>query len=166
MAIKIRDYISTDAQALNETVLQAFKQFSSEYNEWENFCKRIGSMSSLSEESEIIVAEFGGEFSGAVAYYSPGKDSTGYFPNQWASIRLLVVSPGSRGNGIGRALMDECISRAKRDSAQAIGLHTSIIMKVALSMYRRMGFEKIKDIPAIHGVPYSIYKLPLTEGSV
>ena len=111
-------------------------------------------MSSLSTESEIIVAEYGGEFSGAVAYYKPGKDQTGYFPMDWASIRLLVVNPTSRGKGIGRALMNECVSRANRDLASAMGLHTSPIMDVALSMYLRMGFQKVKEIPEIHGVPY------------
>ena len=161
MTLNIREYDSRDADALNETVLQAFKQFSSEYNEWDTFCKRIGTMSSLSAESEIIVAEYGGTFSGAVAYYGPGLDATGYFSKKWASIRLLVVNPNSRGKGIGRGLMEECINRAERDSAQAIGLHTSSIMEVALSMYLRMGFEKLKDIPEIHGVPYSIYKLQL-----
>ena len=54
------------------------------------------------------------------------------------------------------------IDRAKRDSCPAIGLHTSTIMEVALSMYIRLGFEKMKDIPPIHGVPYAIYKLDLT----
>ena len=31
-------------------------------------------------------------------------------------------------------------------------------------MYLRIGFLKVKDIPNIHGVPYSIYKLML-EGA-
>ena len=166
MEVKIREYASTDSEALNKTVLRAFMQFSSQFNEWEIFCERIGSMSSLSTESEIIVAEYGGEISGAVAYYKTGTDNTGYFPVDWASIRLLVVNPASRGKGIGRALMNECVKRAHRDSASAIGLHTSPIMDVALSMYLRMGFQKVKDIPEIHGVPYSIYQLQLSAESV
>ena len=166
MTTRIREYSAQDAEVLNRTVLQAFRQFSSRYNDWDSFCKRIGSMSSLAAESEIIVAETYNEFSGAVAYYAPGKDTTAYFPREWASIRLLVVNPASRGEGVGRALMNETINRANRDSAQAMGLHTSEIMVVALSMYLRMGFKKIKDIPEIHGVPYAIYKLPLRETSV
>ena len=59
-------------------------------------------------------------------------------------------------------LMNEVIERAKRDVSSAIGLHTSHIMEIALSMYLCMGFEKIKDIPQIHGVPYSTFKLDLS----
>ena len=163
MALKLRDYRSSDAAALNATVLQAFQQFSTEFNEWGVFCERIGSMSSLSEESDIIVAERNSILCGAVAYYGPGKDRTNHFPKDWASARLLVVNPQHRGQGVGRALMCELIGRAKMDSSPTVGLHTSPIMEVALSMYLRMGFKKIRDIPAIHGVPYSTYKLNLSE---
>ena len=120
-------------------------------------------MSSLSEEAEIIVAQQDGFLCGAVAYYGPGKDQTDCFPEDWASARLLVVRPEYRGQGVARALMNELIGRANKDASRAIGLHTSQIMEVALSMYLRMGFVKIEDIRAIHGVPYSTYKLDLTK---
>ena len=163
MTLRIRDYCSTDATALNETVLLAFQQYSTQFNEWETFCERIGSMSLLSKESEIIVAEYQGVLCGAVAYYAPGKDKTDYFPKDWASVRLLVVNPEYRGKGAGRALMNELVLRAKKDLSPTIGLHTSNIMEVALSMYQRMGFKKIKGIQPIHGVPYSTYELDLRE---
>jgi len=161
MDVVLREFKTTDTEELNSTVIKAFNQYSSQFNEWEIFSKRIGSMSSLANESEIIIAELDNHVSGAVAYYAPGRDTTDYFPEQWASIRMLVVDPSYRGKGLGRALMDESIHRARKDSAQAIGLHTSSIMEVALSMYLRLGFKKIKSIPDIHGVPYSLYKLEL-----
>ena len=163
MTLNIRDYRSTDAAELNKTVLFAFEQYSAHFNEWETFCERIGTMSSLSDQAEIIVAEYDDILCGAVAYYSPGKETSGFFPEEWASIRLLVVDPKYRGQGIARALMSELIVRAKKDSSQAIGLHTSRVMEVALSMYIRMGFKKYREIPPIHGVPYSTYKLDLSE---
>lgn len=100
MTVNIRDYSASDAAALNGTVLQAFEQFSAQYDEWGAFCERIGSMSSLSEEAEIIVAEQDGFLCGAVAYYGPGKDQTDCFPEDWASARLLVVRPLYRGQGV------------------------------------------------------------------
>lgn len=163
MTLKIRGYRATDSVALNKTVLQAFEQYSAKFNEWEALCERIGKTSSLSEQAEIIVAERHRVLCGAVVYYGPGKDETDCFPKEWASFRLLVVNPSYRGQGVGRALMNELFAKAKADSSQAVGLHTSDIMEVALSMYLRMGFKKYKDIPPIHGVPYSTYKLELSE---
>lgn len=63
----------------------------------------------------------------------------------------------SRGKGIGRALTNECLARAKRDGANVIALHTSPIMTVALPMYQRMGFVKLRDAPPIFGVEYAVY---------
>ena len=65
------------------------------------------------------------------------------------------------GHGIGRALTEECIRRAERDDAPAIALHTSPIMEVALPMYLRMGFEFVRAVTPIHGVPYGVYRMHL-----
>ena len=75
---------------------------------------------------------------------------------------MLVVAPLSRGVGIGRALTEECIRRARRDRAPLIALHTTPIMKVALPMYERMGFNHQREAPPIFGVPYDIYVKRLT----
>lgn len=163
MTLHIRDYRATDSVAFTETVLQAFEQYSDLFDEWETLREKIGTTSSLSEQAKVIVAECHGILCGAVVYYGPGNDDTGCFPKEWASFRLLVVYPSNRGQGVGRALMSELLTRAKADSSQAVGLHTSDIMEVALSMYLRMGFKKYKDISPIHGVPYSTYKLDLSE---
>ncbi|WP_354456386.1 GNAT family N-acetyltransferase [Methylobacterium sp. 1030] len=70
---------------------------------------------------------------------------------------MLVVSPSHRAGGIGRMLTETCLERARRDHSPIVALHTSPIMIVALPMYLRMGFEKLRDAPDIHGVPYAVY---------
>ncbi len=70
---------------------------------------------------------------------------------------MLVVDPACRGNGIGRALTDECLARARRDGAKVMALHTSPIMTVALPMYLRMGFAWLRAAPPIFGVDYAVY---------
>ena len=42
-------------------------------------------------------------------------------------------------------------------SGEVIALHTSPIMTVALPMYLRMGFERLRDAPPIRGVYYAVY---------
>lgn len=127
------------------------------YHDWPAFQVKIGNMSSLADAGEIIVAEVEGQIVGAVAYVGPGAPKAEFFRPDWPIMRMLVVAPDSRGQGIGRALAQECLRRAKRDGASVFALHTSELMQVALHMYQRMGFNRVSSAPAIHGVEYGVY---------
>jgi GNAT superfamily N-acetyltransferase len=153
----IRDYREGDRERVNELALVAFSQFSSRYDDWPAMAAGIGNMASLAQQGEVIVAERDGAIIGAVAYIPPHAAKAEYFDPAWPIIRILVVDPEARGLGAGRALTDACIARAQRDGSPVIGLHTSPIMSVALPMYQRMGFAKIRDAPPIHGVAYAVY---------
>jgi ribosomal protein S18 acetylase RimI-like enzyme len=109
-----------------------------------------------------MVAELAGNIVGAVAYIPPHRPKAPYFEKAWPIIRSLVVDPTCRRIGVGRALTEECISRARRDGSSVIALHTSPIMTVALPMYLRMGFQWHHDAPQIYGVPYAVYLKHLT----
>jgi len=61
-------------------------------------------------------------------------------------LRLLAVAHEARGRGVGRALVEECIRRARRDGAQSLGLHTSKSMTVAMDLYKRIGFERAPEL--------------------
>jgi GNAT superfamily N-acetyltransferase len=67
------------------------------------------------------------------------------WPKGWAGVRLLGVRPAYRGRGIGRALMDECIYRCRKQNIKTIGLHTAVIMNVARKMYNDMGFVRAPE---------------------
>jgi len=70
---------------------------------------------------------------------------------------MLVVEPICRDKGVGRALTEECLRRAKRDGSPVIALHTSPIMTVALPMYIKMAFKRQHNAPPIYDVPYAVY---------
>ncbi|MBI1891130.1 MAG: GNAT family N-acetyltransferase [Burkholderiales bacterium] len=155
--MQIRDFQSDDTDVVNELAFTAFTQFENEYADWNAFSQNLRKMSLLASTGEIIVAIDDGRIVGAVAYVGPGKPKANFFDPAWPIIRMLVVAPDKRGKGIGRLLTDECIRRAKRDKANSIALHTSPIMKNALSMYLRMGFALLTEAPPIHGVQYGVY---------
>lgn len=153
----IRDFVSADAAQIDALAVAAFEQFRHAYADWPVFRARIAAMSALAATGEIIVAEADGRIVGAVAYIGPGKPKSDMFQPEWPIMRMLVVAPGMQGRGIGRALAQECLRRARRDGAPLFALHTSALMQVALPMYLRMGFTRWSDAPAIHGVQYAIY---------
>lgn len=153
----VRNFLPSDSAQVNALALGAFEQFKGAYQDWPGFQAKIGNMSALAEVGEIVVAEVDGQIVGAVAYVSPFAPKAEFFRPEWPIMRMLVVAPDFRGHGIGRALAQECLCRAKRDGASVFALHTSKLMQVALPMYERMGFKWVSGTPAIHGVEYGVY---------
>jgi GNAT superfamily N-acetyltransferase len=153
----LRDFRKGDAKEVNRVALAAFGEFSSQYSDWPALARILGRMSELADSGEIVVAETAPNIIGAVAYIPPHQPKAPYFDKAWPIIRSLVVHPSHRRAGVGRALADECIRRARRDKSSVIALHTSPVLTVALPMYLRMGFELHHAAPPIYGVPYAVY---------
>lgn len=163
MNYHLSEFTQSDAEAINKLAISAFQQYQHEYEDWTAFSSRLGKMATMAEYAELIVATVDGRIAGAVTYVGPGKEKAPFFSKEWPILRMLVVAPQFRGLGIGRALAQECIRRAVRDNAPLIALHTSHIMKVALSLYARMGFRYVREAPDICGVPYGVYVLALNS---
>ena len=111
---------------------------------WEGYRRNVADVWSRAPISSTIVAARDGDLLGSVNYYAPGQSDSpdDAWPDGWASIRLLGVSPQARGLGVGRALMVECLRRARADGATTMGLHTTMLMDVARAMYMRLGFKR------------------------
>jgi ribosomal protein S18 acetylase RimI-like enzyme len=161
--LDIREFDLVDAQCVNALALDAFEQFKDAYDDWPAFRARLANMAGLANTGEIIVAELDQQIVGAVAYIGPGRPKAEFFNPEWPIMRMLVVAPTARGLGVGRALVDECLRRARRDGASVFALHTSELMQVALPMYQRMGFEWAASVPDIHGVRYAVYLKKLAD---
>jgi ribosomal protein S18 acetylase RimI-like enzyme len=159
---RLRDFRAADAAHVNRLALAAFEQFKAHYSDWPAMAASLGRTALLAENGEIIVAGHDDKIIGAVSYVAPGRPKPSCFDPAWPIIRMLVVDPAHRGAGVGRALTEECIKRARRDRAPVIALHTSPFMAVALSIYVRMGFELLRDGPLVFGAPTAVYLMRLT----
>lgn len=97
--------------------------------------------------AERIVAEHEGRLVGSVMLYPPRAEAYGGAAGAapWPELRLLAVVPEARGLGVGRALVDECVRRARAGGAAELGLHSSRSMRAALRMYERMGFVRAPE---------------------
>jgi ribosomal protein S18 acetylase RimI-like enzyme len=112
----------------------------------EEYLDEIADVRSRLADAELIVAEEAGRVLGAVTFFPDGtKAESDGWPEGWSGIRLLAVAGEARGRGIGRALTEECLRRARAIGAPVMGLHTTEYMPVAKAMYERMGFERIPE---------------------
>lgn len=99
---------------------------------------------------------------GSVAYSRPGS-SVDPIPTSWSSVLLLAVHPDHQGNGFGRLLARECISLAKQDQAETVGLFTSELMTSAHRLYQSLGFKIEKELAPRLGLRYWLYRYDIPD---
>ncbi|HLX35673.1 MAG TPA: GNAT family N-acetyltransferase [Candidatus Limnocylindrales bacterium] len=95
----------------------------------------------------IVAIEAGsGRVLGSVTYVpGPGPWHEGEF-GEAASFRMLAVAPDAQGRGVGRALVDACIARARAAERPSIGIYTRPFMRTAHRMYERFGFVRAPEL--------------------
>ncbi|MDJ0635806.1 MAG: GNAT family N-acetyltransferase [Xenococcaceae cyanobacterium MO_188.B29] len=158
-----RDAVQQDFKQIAQISVEAYRQYAEALTpeNWSKMAANLANVANTANLASLIVAEENNHIFGSIAYYAPGKSSLKIFPVEWASIRLLAVSPAYRGKGIGQLLVQECIQRAKKDNAPAIGIHTSELMTIARKMYPKMGFQQDKELPSRFGLRYWRYVMNL-----
>ena len=99
-------------------------------------------------DAQRIVADDGGTLIGSVMLFPPDAVAYGEYAGAMPSpeLRLLAVTAAARGKGVARALVDECMRRAREAGASALGLHTSKSMATARDLYVRMGFQRVPEL--------------------
>lgn len=133
---------------------------------WQALKQAISSEADISDGVELIVAEIEGKIAGSVALFPPKSDAyEGHVEEiDDPEIRLLAVSSEARGKGVASALIAACIERSKAKGFDCIGLHTADFMKSALTLYERLGFERLPEYdfePAKDGIIVKAFRLSI-----
>ena len=122
--------------------------------------------------ASVLVLDDGRAPIGTVTFFPDARDEGWGGPAGVAGIRSMGVARAGRGRGVGNALLDECVRRARDVGAQAIALHTAEWLPAAIRLYERFGFVReperdlrgvdVLDIPHEHDFVGLAYGLDLT----
>jgi GNAT superfamily N-acetyltransferase len=144
--LSVRTARPSDRGSIARITLDAYREYASimEPDAWRALDDAI--RASLVNDTGVtrLIAELDGEIVGSAALYAPDSAAYGSLASAstWPEVRLVAVAPSARGRGVARALVDECVRRARAAGASVLGLHTSRSMRAAMRLYERMGFVR------------------------
>jgi predicted N-acetyltransferase YhbS len=169
--LHIRDARPSDRSAIEAVTLAAYQQYAALMPaHWEGYRQNILAALANVQAVEQIVAEQTNSIVGTVLLYPAGtatdSPAGASVTMTCPEVRLLAVAPAARGEGIGAALMRECIRRARVSGARGLALHTTDVMQAAMRLYERLGFQRAAelDFEPVPGATIKGYRLSL-EGA-
>lgn len=108
---------------------------------------RLADAASRAREAELLVAIDGaaGEVLGTVTVCLPGTPWAEVSRPGELEFRILAVDPAARGRGIGAALVEAVLRRARELGAARVVLSSTLGMETAQRIYQRRGFVRLPD---------------------
>lgn len=166
--LTIRSAGPDDRAAIQAVTLAAYQEYTATIGaHWTGYRQNIIATLAAAAPGTQIVALEDDRVVGAVLLYPAGaaiqKPGGTTLTLAWPEVRLLAVAPSARGRGVGAALMNECIRRARTAGASALTLHTTDLMQAAMRLYERLGFERARelDLEPAPGIVAKGYRLDL-----
>jgi GNAT superfamily N-acetyltransferase len=89
----------------------------------------------------LWLAETDGELVGCIAIVGVS--------DKVAQLRWYLVSPATRGQGLGSRLLNEAIAFCRQNGYDSIFLWTVSALETAAHLYRKVGFVKVEEKPAV-----------------
>ena len=101
---------------------------------------------------EVYRATLDGELAGAVRIS---------FPTGAAMLDMLAVDPQQRRRGVGRALVQHALGRARKAGVRRAWVHLTTQLQAALALHRELGFRESARRPRPDGAETVLLELVL-----
>ena len=161
--MQLRRATEADHAAVGEVTVAAYEEFGKAAEV--GYVEHLRDAASRDRDAELWVAadEATGEVLGSVTLCPSGSPWREIGSDDEAEFRMLAVAPGAQGRGVGSALMDLVVRRAREDGAAAIVLSSLAEMTAAHRIYRRQGFERApeRDWSPVAGVDLIAFRKEL-----
>jgi len=142
--VRIRAARDEELDAVAALTVEAYAQYAATMapDAWSMFAQGIANVRARTTDGQLLVAEENGALAGAVTVYLDWRGAQ----SDAAAVQLLAVHPDLRGAGIGRALMHECVERARAAGKDRVVLTVTQEMEVARDLTESMGFERAPEL--------------------
>lgn len=155
----IRNANPNEFETIGKLLVQVYSQLEGfpKESEQPNYYKILSNIGELTikPETQLLVAVCGEKIAGAVVYFSDmqyyGSGGTATKEKNASGFRLLAVDPSTRGQGIGKLLVMDCIEKAKDRGHHQMIIHSTKAMKTAWEIYENLGFKRSEDLDFMQG---------------
>ena len=97
-------------------------------------------------DCDVVVALINQQIVGCLTYVADHTHKAYEFDDpDGVSFRYFAVAPSAQGSGVGRAMVEWCIARARADGKSRLRIHTLESMPAAQRLYERIGFRRDPD---------------------
>ena len=158
----IRPVRPEEYEALGELTVAAYHSLPDVMEHQDAYDRQLRDVARRAETSCVLVAVGPeGELLGGVTYVcGPDDPYSEELTEGEAGMRMLAVDPIRHGQGIGRALTQACLDRAREAGRERLVLHTGGWMPAAIRLYEKLGFVRKPQIdfapaPGIDLIAYS-----------
>jgi len=141
MQTTIRRIRSTDNPALAKIVRDTMAEFGANRPGTVYYDPTTDHLFEMFQKERAVyhVAEIDGKMVGGGGIYP-----TDGLPADTCELVKMYLIPSARGTGLGRTLIEKCLSAAKEMSYKKIYLETMPEFKQALKVYEKFGFDYLK----------------------
>lgn len=162
--IAVRLALDDELDAAGDLVVAAYRTHP-DMEDSDGYLAHVRDVRGRATATDVLVAVDGdGLLLGCVSYV---RDHTSAFaeveqPGE-AGFRMLGVAMAARGRGVGRALVEACLERARSSRCTGIAIVTAPSWTDAQRLYLRVGFRRApeRDFEPVPGIRLWAYALAL-----
>jgi GNAT superfamily N-acetyltransferase len=139
--VAVREARPADFEAIGTLAVAAYRALGGEP---EAYLAEIHDTTARAVGATVLVAlDRSGVVLGTATYERHARTPVpGQVTADAASMRVLAVTPQAQGQGVGRALVEAVIARARADGRNALAIYTRPSMVAAHRLYASLGFER------------------------
>ncbi len=139
--IKIRAILETDDARIAAIIRTALEEFGAAKRGTVYFDETTDHLHEVfkQEGSAYFIAEEGNKILGGAGIFP-----TEGLPSYTCELVKMYLSKEARGKGLGKTLLEKCISEAKKIGYKQMYLESMPELKTAISMYNNSGFKNIE----------------------